>query len=65
MRKPITNTKYIRELKKISYFSEKKKKVSQGKIFFKGKELYNFSSNDYLGLSTNDDLINRSVEWTK
>ncbi len=65
MRKPITNTKYIRELKKISYFSEKKKKVSPGKIFFKGKELYNFSSNDYLGLSTNDDLINRSIEWTK
>lgn len=35
------------------------------KVLKEGKELINFCSNDYLGLSDHQEVINRSVEYTK
>jgi len=60
-----TNTNYKRELKKISLENCVGKKLSKGKIIFKGKNLYNFSSNDYMGLSNDKDLIASSNLWTR
>ncbi len=60
-----TNIKNLRKLRKIFLIDDKGKKLSNGKIIFNKKVLYNFSSNDYLGLSYNKEIINSSVKWTK
>lgn len=46
----------------VNYRSRTKKK-NKDKILYKNKELYNISSNDYLGLSKNKKLIKSSKKW--
>ena len=57
MKQSNINIKFKRKLKSI--------KLSDNKIILKNKTLHNFSSNDYLGLSKNKDLIKASYLWTK
>lgn len=57
MKQSNINIKFKRKLRSI--------KLSNNKIILKNKTLYNFSSNDYLGLSKNKDLIMASYLWTK
>jgi len=52
-----------RELININY-SSRVKKNNYDYLNLKGKKLFNFSSNDYLGLSKNNQLINSSKKWT-
>ena len=65
MNKKITNIKNIRNLKHLSLLNKDNTKLSNGKVRLLNKILLNFSSNDYLGLSRDKELINESIAWTK
>ena len=57
------NKKNNKELVNIDYSSRVKEKDFDY-VNVNGKQLYNFSSNDYLGLSKKNELIKSSNEWT-
>ena len=59
-----SNNKKNRILRKISHQPIDMIK-NHGKIIYENMLLYNFSSNDYLGLSKNEKLIRGSIEWVK
>jgi 8-amino-7-oxononanoate synthase len=63
--KLISNNK--KPFRKLENFDHDIKTSIQKNCFikFKGKSLFNFASNDYLGLSVDKDLINESIKWTK
>ncbi len=65
MKKINTNIKNNRKLIYLSLLNSDNKSLENGKIKFANKILYNLSSNDYLGLSKDKDLINESISWTK
>ena len=65
MNKKITNIKNIRNLTHLSLLNKDNTKLSNGKVRILNKILLNFSSNDYLGLSRDKELINESIAWTK
>ena len=60
-----SNNKKNRKLKKISLGTPQSKLNLHGKILYNNKFVYNFSSNDYLGLSNNPKLIKESILWTE
>ena len=51
-----------RRLENISYKNRTVKKNFDS-IIISGKKLFNFSSNDYLSLSKNREIINESKKW--
>ena len=57
MKQSNKNIKFTRKLRNISLLNKK--------IIFDKKILHNLSSNDYLSLSKNKDLISASNLWTK
>ena len=65
MNKKNTNIKNIRKLTHLSLLDKDNSKLSNGRVRIADKILLNFSSNDYLGLSKDKELINESVNWTK
>ncbi len=65
MNNVISNNKNLfRELEEFG-FSSRTTKNNEDVLQFKGKRLINFSSNDYLGLSKNKDIIATSCKWLK
>jgi len=60
-----TNIKNNRKLIYLSLLDSDNKSLANGKIKLADKILHNFSSNDYLGLSKDKDLIKESISWTK
>ena len=65
MKKINTNIKNNRKLIYLSLLDSNNKTLDNGKIKLYNKILHNFSSNDYLGLSKDKDLINESIMWTR
>ena len=65
MNKINTNIKNNRKLVYLSLLDSNNKTLDNGKIKLYNKILHNFSSNDYLGLSKDTDLINESIMWTR
>ncbi len=63
MKNLITNYKNTKKLLDVEFISRTKSNKFD-KIFYQNKELYNFSSNDYLSLSKNPVLIKTSQKWT-
>jgi len=59
-----TNNKNKRKLLDINFLS-RTKKFGNDKIIIKNQELFNFSSNDYLGLSKNPYLSSVSKNWIR
>ncbi len=65
MERLISNNKNpFRKLENFDY-SLKSQPNKSGFIRYKGKNLFNLASNDYLGLSFDKELINESTKWTK
>ena len=60
-----SNNKKNRKLKRISLGTTQSNFNLHGKILYNNKFVYNFSSNDYLGLSNNPKLIKESILWTE
>ena len=60
-----SNNKKNRKLKRISLNDAKLTSNLDGKILYKSQLVYNFSSNDYLGLSKNPKLIKESILWAE
>ena len=64
MNKITSNKILFRKLEDFGFDS----RVSRGcedLINFKGKKLFNFASNDYLGFAKNKKIINESIKWTQ
>ena len=65
MTKLISNNKNLfRELENFDH-SKKDSYNTEGRIIYKGKSLVNLASNDYLGLSKDNEVINTSLSWLK
>ena len=60
-----SNNKKNRKLKRISLGTPQSNLNLHGKILYNNQFVYNFSSNDYLGLSNNPKLIKESILWTE
>ena len=60
-----SNNKKNRVLKKISLRRIDDNEIHDGRILHKNSLAYNFSSNDYLGLSKNPNLVKGSIDWSK
>lgn len=65
MKKINTNIKNFRKLTDLSLLNDNYKKLPKGFVNCKKKILKNLSSNDYLGLSRDEELIRESIIWTK
>tara|TARA_E500000178_G_scaffold346355_1_gene397864 strand:- start:10230 stop:11414 length:1185 start_codon:yes stop_codon:yes gene_type:complete len=57
------SNKYKRKLLNLSFHNNDGEKLQNGKIRIDDKFLYNFCSNDYLGLSKSKELIENSIDW--
>ena len=63
MKKLITNNKIVKRKLELVNFPLKKKEFEKQEIQINGKNLINLSSNDYLGLSKNKNIIKKAMEW--